>query len=317
MSAQHMSERNETATIRSREGTGVVAFVGRLLLLACVLLGFAGDALAVYSPRTGRFLQKDPNESGMLHAELWHEGEAPMPALAAGSLHEVHVNGSNLFASVGNRPFNATDPTGLFYNPLNPLSTLSAGVTVGLFAEDLVSQYNQNLEFAIEWALDPTMDPDWLNTTVTPNWSVFAPALPFEDVGQAVKDHLMGGAAGAVRHALKIGGKIARRGHWHHIIPRYLAQFTRGSDVLVRLPKKLHASYHRQLDYALRAKGAPHMRAPTDAWTKWVRDDLGGNKELAKKIVRETLERETKRFGKKHDIPDLYKTLKQELDLIE
>lgn len=48
-----------------------------------------------------------------------------------------------------------------------------------------------------------------------------------------------------------------------------------------------------------------------------MRDDLKGNKELAKRIVRETLERETKRFGKKHDIPDLHKILKQELDLIE
>ena len=240
-----------------------------------------------------------------------------MPALVAGSLQGATIDGSNLFTFVRSSPFNGTDPLGLFYNPLSPLSTLGAGVTVGLFAEDLVSQYNQNLEFAIEWALDPTMDPDWLSTTVTPDWSLFAPSLPFEDIGETVRDLLIGKKSDTLKKVVKIGGKIKKRGHWHHIIPRYLATLTRSSNVLVCLPKKLHASYYRQLDYALRAKGAPHMRAPAHAWTKWVRDDLGGNKELAKRIVRETLERETKKFGKKHDIPDLHKILKQELDLIE
>ncbi len=67
----------------------------------------------VLLPRYGRWAQKDPNASGMLHASLWHDGQEPMPELAAGSLQGVVADGLNLFAFVGSRPFNATDPVGL------------------------------------------------------------------------------------------------------------------------------------------------------------------------------------------------------------
>ncbi|MBX3316542.1 MAG: hypothetical protein KF902_06725 [Phycisphaeraceae bacterium] len=66
----------------------------------------------VLLPRYGRWAQKDPNASGMLHASLWHDGETPMPELAGGLLDGVLTDGSNLFACVRNNPFNAMDPTG-------------------------------------------------------------------------------------------------------------------------------------------------------------------------------------------------------------
>jgi YD repeat-containing protein len=43
----------------------------------------------VLLPRYGRWAQKDPNASGMLHASLWHDGEAPMPELTAGRLADA------------------------------------------------------------------------------------------------------------------------------------------------------------------------------------------------------------------------------------
>jgi hypothetical protein len=66
----------------------------------------------VLLPRYGRWAQKDPNASGMLHGALWHDGQAPMPELAAGSLSSALTDGSNLFALVRSNPFNSTDPTG-------------------------------------------------------------------------------------------------------------------------------------------------------------------------------------------------------------
>ena len=68
------------------------------------------------SARYGRWLQKDPNASGILHATLWHDGQAPMPELASGSLQGVTTDGLNLFAYVRTSPFNATDPTGRFFS---------------------------------------------------------------------------------------------------------------------------------------------------------------------------------------------------------
>jgi hypothetical protein len=50
----------------------------------------------------------------MLHASLWHDGQSPSPDLAAGSLEAMLGDGANLFAFVGNSPFNATDSSGLF-----------------------------------------------------------------------------------------------------------------------------------------------------------------------------------------------------------
>ncbi len=70
----------------------------------------------VLLPRYGRWAQKDPNASGMLHTSLWHDGESPIPELAARSLQGVTTDGLNLFAYVRTSPFNATDPTGRFFS---------------------------------------------------------------------------------------------------------------------------------------------------------------------------------------------------------
>lgn len=65
--------------------------------------------------RYGRWAQKDPNASGMLHAALWNSGESPAPEMASGSLASVLSDGLNLFTFVGDSPSNRTDPAGLFF----------------------------------------------------------------------------------------------------------------------------------------------------------------------------------------------------------
>jgi hypothetical protein len=214
-------------------------------------------------------------------------------------------------STFGGAPFCGTDPSGLFglwYTE----ATIDAGSKVGLFVHDLVSQYNENLEFAIEWALDPTMDGDWLTTSVTPDWSLLAP--DHHDLRGDIEEMYMGGAAGSTtRVLLRVAGKAVRKGHWHHIIPRYLSKYTGSSEVLVRIPKKLHHAYHKQLDHALRKYNAPHMRAPASKWKRWVKKDLGGKTELAEKIIRDVLKTETRKFARKHNITGLVKTLEKEL----
>lgn len=178
MRAQLIGEASELATVWPRGRSGEAAHIGRLLILACVLLGIAGDALAVYSPRTGRFLQKDPNESGMLHAELWHEGEAPMSELAMGSLQGATTDGSNLFAFVRNSPYNALDPNGLFVSMAAQLVTLGftswmnasgtmeearQGVVLILETDQQLSGYAADQLDMVEWALDWNQSDDFGN----------------------------------------------------------------------------------------------------------------------------------------------------------
>jgi YD repeat-containing protein len=102
----------------------------------------------VLIPRYGRWAQKDPNASGMLHASLWHDGQSPSPDLAAGSLEAMLGDGANLFAFVGNNPFNATDPSGLFITSImigietramyaSPYKTLLAASSAAMFANDV------------------------------------------------------------------------------------------------------------------------------------------------------------------------------------
>ena len=161
---------------RSHAGSALAPYLGRLLLLMCVLLGIAGDALAVYSPRTGRFLQKDPNESGMLHAEIWHGGFAPLPQLTVGELESIQLDGSNLFAFVRNSPHNGTDPQGLFLGIVGQAlafgfdSWLSAkgtleeardGVILDLETGDMLSGYAANQLDMVEWALDWNQTDDF------------------------------------------------------------------------------------------------------------------------------------------------------------
>ena len=70
----------------------------------------------VLLPRYGRWAQKDPNASGMLHASLWHDGRAPSPELATAALSDVLGDGANLFSPFGSAPSIVVDPLGLEFS---------------------------------------------------------------------------------------------------------------------------------------------------------------------------------------------------------
>jgi YD repeat-containing protein len=122
--------------------------------------------------RYGRWAQKDPNASGQSLVGIGHGGSAPVPNIALGALTGVMVDGSNLFAAVGNSPFNSMDPHGLF----GFASALMTGVDMFDMMTDAMDQartglregfqfatgvldYNDALFDAIDWALDP--DAAW------------------------------------------------------------------------------------------------------------------------------------------------------------
>lgn len=174
MNSKEGSAKSEGTRTSRRAARG--AMLTHLIAMVLLLASFAGDALAVYSPRTGRFLQKDPNESGMLHSALWHDGIAPMPELAEGSIHGSLMDGSNLFTFVGNEPVNRTDPTGLFFGlaaqalNLGFSSWMSAsgsleearqGVLITLETDQQLSGYASDQLDMVEWALDWEQSDDF------------------------------------------------------------------------------------------------------------------------------------------------------------
>lgn len=174
MNVKERSAQRDGARVHGRAARG--ATLAHLIGMVLMLASFAGDALAVYSPRTGRFLQKDPNESGMLHASLWHDGIPPMPELAQGSIHGALIDGSNLFTFVGNEPANRTDPAGLFFGlaaqalNLGFSSWMSAsgsleearqGVLLTLETDQQLSGYASDQLDMVEWALDWEQSDDF------------------------------------------------------------------------------------------------------------------------------------------------------------
>ena len=67
-----------------------------------------------YAPVLGRFLQRDPNETGQETLGLFYDGQAPSIASDGFNLNGVYGDGLSLFAYLDSNPVNGLDPTGLF-----------------------------------------------------------------------------------------------------------------------------------------------------------------------------------------------------------
>ena len=85
-----------------------------ILVLGCILAtSIPGTAQAEYNPKLGRFVQRDPNETGALYATALARNaqtRAVMAGLGAGT---QYLNGLNLFEYTGSNPINRYDPAGL------------------------------------------------------------------------------------------------------------------------------------------------------------------------------------------------------------
>ncbi len=100
-----------------------------LLLLLAVLASFlfTSNAQAVYHVQTGRFLQADPNGTGMplITDSGWFGGRAPFVGISGFNFRQHYGDGMNHFEYVRSNPINRSDPLGL-------MSTIELGGVGGI-----------------------------------------------------------------------------------------------------------------------------------------------------------------------------------------
>ena len=125
-----------------------------------------------YAPNLGRFMQSDPNATGMVVLDaLAYHGDAISPREHVPVMQTLHGDGANFYQYVRGNPFAWSDPLGLY--GLGDLAN-DAGDTLGLLdplpgpsdyirsvLNALVTEYAANLSWDIEWSSDWTTGDDW------------------------------------------------------------------------------------------------------------------------------------------------------------
>jgi hypothetical protein len=130
------------------------------------------------SPTLGRFLQSDPNASGLaLVSSVPHSGRSTLLGVHSADLGAMTADGANLFCYATSDPVNRRDPTGLF---AGTMFSTAVGVAVPGPSDfitnmltSLVNEYSANQEFDVDWSMDWSM-PDDHNTRGDDNWIILA-----------------------------------------------------------------------------------------------------------------------------------------------
>jgi len=102
----------------------LVRMVG-MFLVGCLLMPVLVDARD-YDPKTGRFLQRDPETPGQVRVKK-NKVEVAKPTPPATNPQELHP-----YLYVGNNPINRLDPTGETSIPGCPTCVPAGGIGVGL-----------------------------------------------------------------------------------------------------------------------------------------------------------------------------------------
>jgi hypothetical protein len=185
----------------------------------------------VHNPGLGRFMQSDPNASGVAVSGMGMMGRIGEPSAPRFDLADHLNDGLNTFQYIHSSPFSGSDPLGLFVGAaVDAYGTVASAA--GALAYALVSIYSDNLSHDVEWALD-WQSPDEWHTRSDASWiqDVYDD-IGIDDavddatmVGWPSDDHAMaiirpGGGSPTrwykVARALNKQGKVA-----HHIISWY------------------------------------------------------------------------------------------------
>jgi hypothetical protein len=133
----------------------IPAFV---LLAAVLLLACAPRAEAVIKPALGRFLQSDPNATGLPLIENpdWFHAEGRQLSLGWFDLEMQHQDGANLYQYLRSNPATASDPLGLFAFLLPGPSDFIGGALASM-----IQEYSDRLEWDLDWAAEWDAEDDW------------------------------------------------------------------------------------------------------------------------------------------------------------
>jgi hypothetical protein len=108
-----------------------------------------------YHPTLGRFLQADPNASGIVvQQSALMNGHAHGATVQRHDIELRYADGPNLYQYLQSSPWLASDPMGLSLYDL--VQQGAKGAIVGM-----VSQYASNQEYDVDWALDWALPDDW------------------------------------------------------------------------------------------------------------------------------------------------------------
>lgn len=97
-------------------------------LLVCLAVALSPAAFAGFVPKYGRFLQADPNASGLtvVSDAGWYHGRAPNVQAWDPSLQNRTANGLHLSQYVGSNPVSRSDPLGLSYDMFDEVEAIAA-----------------------------------------------------------------------------------------------------------------------------------------------------------------------------------------------
>ena len=107
-----------------------------------------------YALGLGRFMQSDPNATGIAALEtIAFHGTAISPAAMGMSLETLHLDGANLFQYIRGNPLIGSDPLGLFVP--GPSDFISGAL------EALVTEYSDRLSYDVDWATNWEAEDQW------------------------------------------------------------------------------------------------------------------------------------------------------------
>jgi hypothetical protein len=104
-----------------------------------------------YSPGLGRWLQQDPNESGLgTITAILHHGRMSVQSPSVELVARL-ADGHSLYGYVRGNPLSGSDPLGLY---MSPFDTLEQGAEVATKLAGILGDYALRQMDDIEWALD-------------------------------------------------------------------------------------------------------------------------------------------------------------------
>jgi hypothetical protein len=183
------------------------------------------------SPTLGRFLQSDPNASGVgLVSSVSMHGMSTLLSSPGVDLGSMTADGGNLYQYTQSNPISRSDPTGLFsgfdaYMEYNE-GVAEHGVDLGTYATELLQEYGENLEDLAEAALDwNTSDRDFAlllgldmgpeNPRARPGGGVERPGNRYHTGGMfAAIDLETELAAGGDGQSMASAGSVKRAAKW-------------------------------------------------------------------------------------------------------
>jgi hypothetical protein len=204
------------------------------------LLGYARNRH--HRPDLGRWLQRDPNATGLgLIEDACRYGARWFPGIHAFDLATHCGDGPNPYEYVGSGPWIRGDPLGLYIDDLLIMSYDLAKASSALIGN---------------YAFDMMMDADWAL-----DWSAgdyefsrfLSPAFEEVDGGDLAAGPVQAGVVTIIRASGRgfreiggLAGNVARAVYeLHHVIPKFLGGLSSGARYA--LAPGLHRKFHREL----------------------------------------------------------------------